>query len=372
MRFTVERDLLHEAVSRAARVLPAHPERAGLRLQASSAAGLQVSACDDQVSAQDNISAEVAEEGTAVVARRFTEIARSLPAGAAEISADETRMTLRSRAAAFTLRLMPAAECPALPGMPPLAGTIGSAALATAVRQAATAAARDASLPALTGIRAEISGEHLTLICTDRYRVAISDLTWVPARADLETAVLIPARTLTGITRAGTTTAETAVHLDAARRPFTGPGIAGFAAGPRRVTARLLDEEFPDVRRQIPAQFSCTAEISVAPFIDALKRAALAAAPNTPVRLAFAGGQVTLEAGAGDEARATEELDVKFNGDGDFRISFNPGYLADGLAATGSDTARIAFTTPARPAVITGAGDPPGFRYVLMPVRGTG
>jgi DNA polymerase-3 subunit beta len=381
VRFAVDRDLLQEAASQAARILPAappHPVLCGLKLHASHGAGLEVSAYDYEVSAQCSVTADVAAEGIAVVpGRLLTEIARSLPAKPVHISTDETRLTLRCGTATFTLMLLPAEEYPELPGMPPLAGTIGSSLLATAVGQVAAAAGKDSTLPLLTGVMTEIGGEHLTLIATDRYRLAIRELTWIPAQPGLEAAVLIPARTLIEVSRAAASAAETALHLSAAGTPGSTPspaepGIAGFEAGGRRATTRLLSGAYPNVRSLIPSEFSCAAEVGVAAFAGALKRVALVAERNTPVRLVFSGGQVTLEAGTGDEAQASEELDVKFDGDGEFRVNFNPGYLADGLAATGTDTARIAMTTPARPAVITSTEDEPAYRYLLMPIRNAG
>jgi len=39
------------------------------------------------------------------------------------------------------------------------------------------------------------------------------------------------------------------------------------------------------------------------------------------------------------------------------QIAFNPQYLLDGISAVDSDTVRISFTTPTRPAVLTGKGE---------------
>jgi DNA polymerase-3 subunit beta len=98
-------------------------------------------------------------------------------------------------------------------------------------------------------------------------------------------------------------------------------------------------------------------------------RVALVAERNTPVWLAFSRGQVVLEAGGSAEAQAMEILQAAFDGD-DLRIAFNPRYLLDGIGAIGSDTARMSFSAPGRPVVITGKSDrEPDYRYVLMPIR---
>jgi DNA polymerase-3 subunit beta len=114
-----------------------------------------------------------------------------------------------------------------------------------------------------------------------------------------------------------------------------------------------------------------TAELSTGLLVEAVKRVALVAERNTAVRLAFTPGQLVLEAGTGEEAQAVEVIEAGYDGD-EFSIAFNPQYLLDGLAAIDSDTARMSFTEPGKPALITGKPAPdgqPDYRYLLMPIR---
>lgn len=374
VKLTIDHDLLADTVAQVARVLPQSPTSpvlSGIRLRADGDTA-EVSAFDYEVSCLGRVRADVAEEGTAIVhGRLLAEIVRSLPAKPAELATDGTRMTLHCGAARFTLMQMPEQEYPALPELPPLAGTIGSHAFAAAVAQVAVATGKDDTLPALTGVLAQIRGEQLTLTATDRYRLAIREMTWTPARPDLEATVLIPGRALAEVTRRAAAAAETSVHLAPGDDAGHDAGIAGFQAGSWQSTTRLLAGEFPRTSTLIPSEFSCAAEVPVAGLIDAIKRVALVAERNTPVRVTFSKGQARLEAGTGDEAQASEELDVTFD-DGEFQIAFNPAYLADGLNATGADVARISMTTPTKPAIITAAGDSAGYRHIIMPIRSAG
>jgi DNA polymerase-3 subunit beta len=374
VKLTIDHDLLADAVAQVARVLPQSPTSpvlSGIRLRAGGDTA-EVSAFDYEVSCLGRVTADVAEEGTAVVhGRLLAEIVRSLPAKPAELATDGTRMTLRCGAARFTLMQLPEREYPALPELPPLAGTIGSHAFAAAVAQVTVATGKDDTLPALTGVLAQIQGERLTLTATDRYRLAIREITWTPARPDLEATVLIPGRALAEVARRAAAAAETSVLLAPADDGGHDAGIAGFQAGSWQSTTRLLGGEFPRTSTLIPSEFSCAAEVPVAGLIDAIKRVALVAERNTPVRVTFSKGQARLEAGTGDEAQASEELDVTFD-DGEFQIAFNPAYLADGLNATGADVARISMTTAAKPAIITAAGDSTGYRHIIMPIRNAG
>jgi DNA polymerase-3 subunit beta len=379
VKIVLERDVLAEAVAWTARALPARPTipvLAGIRLAAGEE--LVLSSFDYDVSAQATVPVSTEEAGSALVSGRLlAEISKSLPAKPVHITAEDGRAILTCGSATFTLLTMPEDEYPALPEMPPAAGTIGSDAFATAVSQSATAAGRDDTLPALTGVRIEIEGDTLTLVSTDRYRLAIRELRWQPAHPDLTAAMLVPAKALADTARSLTNGAQVSIAL---ALPGTegsgsggsgGDGMIGFEGAGRRTTTRLLSGEFPRYQSLLPKTVNAAAELAVSVLSESVKRVALVAERNTPVRLTFSAGQLMLEAGTGDEAQAEETIEADFSGD-DLSIAFNPQYLLDGLAAIDSDTVRIAFTEPGKPALFTGKPGPDGnpeFRYLLMPIR---
>jgi DNA polymerase III subunit beta len=374
VKIVLERDVLAEAVAWTARALPARPTvpvLAGIRMQAAD--DLVLSSFDYDVSAQATVPVSTEEAGSALVSGRLlAEISRSLPAKPVHINASDGRAVLTCGSATFTLLTMPEEEYPALPEMPPAAGTIGSDAFATAVSQSATAAGRDDTLPALTGVRIEIEGETLTLVSTDRYRLAVRELRWSPARPDLTAAMLVPAKALADTARSLTSSAQVSIALALpGSQTGQGDGMIGFEGAGRRTTTRLLSGEFPRYQSLLPKTVNAAAELPVSLLSESVKRVALVAERNTPVRLSFSTGQLVLEAGTGDEAQAEEVVEADFSGD-DLSIAFNPQYLLDGLTAIDSDTVRISFTEPGKPALLTGKPGPDGnpeFRYLLMPIR---
>jgi DNA polymerase-3 subunit beta len=374
VKIQVERDVLAEAVAWTARALPSRPTvpvLAGMRLHAG--AELTLSSFDYDVSAEARIAVTAEEEGSVLVSGRLlAEISRSLPSRPVQISSDGGRAVLTCGSSTFTLLTMPEDEYPALPEMPPAAGSVGSDAFASAVSQSATAAGRDDTLPALTGVRIEIEGDAITLISTDRYRLAMRELRWTPARPDMSAAVLVPARALAETARSLTSGAEVSIALALPGDGGSGgDGMIGFEGAGRRTTTRLLGGEFPRYQALLPTHVNSVAEISTAQLAEAVKRVALVAERNTAVRLAFTAGELVLEAGTGDEAQAVEILEASYEGD-DLSVAFNPQYLLDGLAAIDSDIARISFTEPGKPALITGKPSPdgqPDYRYLLMPIR---
>ncbi|HBJ73106.1 MAG TPA: DNA polymerase III subunit beta, partial [Actinobacteria bacterium] len=282
-----------------------------------------------------------------------------------------TRIVITCGRSSFTLPTLPVEDYPQLPAMPKSSGEINAALFAEAVAQVAIAAGRDDTLPTLTGIRMEIEGQSLVLAATDRYRLAVRNFTWSPQNSGVSATALIPARTLTETAKALANADLVTLALAEA-----GEGLIGFEGKGRRTTTRLLDGEFPKYRTLLPTESSAVATVETAVLADAVKRVALVAERNTPVRLSFEGSEVILRAGAGEDAQASEAVESSLDGD-DIEIAFNPTYLLDGLAALDAPYVRMSFTQPTRPAVLTGAAEVSSemrddYRYLLMPVRLTG
>ena len=376
MKLRVERDVLAESVAWAARTLPSRPSLpvlAGLVLTAS-ADGLTLSSFDYEVSGRVDVEADVIDPGTALVSGRLlADIARSLPGQPVQIESEGTRLAITCGRSSFTLPTLPVEDYPQLPAMPTATGTVPGQLFASAVAQVAVAAGRDDTLPTLTGIRVEIEGNSIVLAATDRYRLAVREFEWNPQSTSISAHALVPARTLADTAKSLADVESVVIALSSGG---SGESLVGFEGHGRRTTTRLLDGEFPKYRSLLPSESSSLATVETAALQDAVKRVALVAERNTPVRLAFEGSELTLRAGAGDDAQAVEVLECSLDGDV-IDIAFNPAYLLDGLAAVGSTVTRFAFTLPTRPAVLTGLDEASqqasdDYRYLLMPVRLTG
>jgi DNA polymerase-3 subunit beta len=374
MKFRVERDALADAVAWAARSLatrPTIPVLAGLLLDVNDST-LSISGFDLEASTQVDLEVAAATTGTALVSGRLlADISRSLPPHPVDVAVDGSRLTIACGSARFTLPTMPVEDYPKLPQMPTTAGTVNSAAFATAVAQVAVAAGRDDTLPMLTGVRLEIDGEKLTFAATDKYRLAVRELAWSPSSAGEASAqVVIPARTLADAARSLAQSDELTIALSASAG--AGDGIIGFsgATGGRasRATTRLLDPQFPPYRTLLPTEWSATAEVAVAPFVEAVKRVALLADRSTPVRLEFAEGGVNLSAGGDDEGRAEEQLEVVYDGE-PITIAFNATFLLDGLGALDTSSARLLFPSANKPTVLRPAESDDEYYYLIMPMR---
>jgi DNA polymerase III subunit beta len=377
VKFRVERDVLADAVAWAARSLPVRPSApvlAGLLIETTDN-GLMLSTFDYETSARATVPADVSDEGRALVSGRLlADICRSLPAKPVEMTIEGAKVSLTCGSARFSLQTMPVDEYPSLPDMPQATGTVRSDLFAASVAQAVTAAGRDDMLPVLTGVRIEIEGEDIALLATDRFRLSLRELSWEPGATDVTAAALVPARVLADTAKSLTAGTEVTIALSTSG---AGEGIIGFegsaGGGVRRTTTRLLDGEFPKVRTLFPSEQTTIARVDRAALVEAVKRVSLVAERNTAVQLAFTDGVLTLDAGSGDEALATEQIDAQVKGS-DITTGFNPQFLLDGLTALESPFVEMAFTQASKPAVMAGVDSLDGeadlaFRYRLMPRR---
>ncbi|SBS72792.1 DNA polymerase III subunit beta [uncultured Microbacterium sp.] len=375
MKFHVNRDVFSEAVSFVVKLLPQRnpqPILAGVLIEASEA-GLSLAAFDYEASARTTIEATVDEPGTILVhGRLLSEIASRLPNAPIEIAvAEDGGIVLSCGSARFTLASMPVQEYPAIPEVSGDSGLVPAEDFATAIAQVAFAASRDDVTPVLTGVQLEVAGTQLSLVATDRYRVALREIPWdggTVGDGDSTTA-LVPARTLTEV-------GKTFAHSGDIKVSFSGSGdreIIAFTAGNKTVTSLLIKGNFPPVRRLFPEQTDHYAVVGTAELVEAVRRVALVLDRSAPLRFTFSEDGVSMDASGTEQARATESVDATLTGE-DVTLGLNPQYLLEALGAVKSEFTRITFTSSENanklsPVLVTPqtSGGPESFKYLLQP-----
>ena len=372
MKFVVERDSLVDAVNWVSKSISNRPiTTALLGIVIDANEEITLSGSDLETSAKAKFKAEFSQKGKVLVpGRLLAEISRSLPAKPISFVLEDTRVLVSAGSAKFTLPTLPLSEYPTLPELPAASGSLNSDLFATAVNQVAIAAGKDDSLPTLTGVFVEINKNQITLAATDRYRLAVRELTWSAQDANIETTSLLRARTLADAAKSLIGSSQVTIAL---APPTTNEKLVGFISEGKTMTSRVLDGSFPPFRHLLPSESTADAIIEVAPFLDSVRRVALVTDKTVPLRLNFSNNTLQLEAGTGDEAQASEKLDINYKGE-DINIAFNPTYLTDGLTAINIAFVHISFTGANKPAVLTGqteAGSAPitNYKYLLMPMR---
>ena len=372
MKFLVEPTELVDAVNWVARSLssrPIKPELLGIMIDVDTS--ITLTGSDLETSTKAILKADISSKGKVLVpGRLLAEIARALPNKPITFILDGTRVLVTAGTAKFTLPTLSVHEYPNLPELPETAGVIPSDVFAHAVNQVAIAAGKDDSLPTLTGVHIEINHNKITLAATDRYRLAVRELNWQAKDSEIEVNTLVRARTLADAAKSLTAHSQVTLALSP-----TGSNerLVGFLSELKTMTSRTLDGTFPPFKHLLPTNSVAEATIEVGPFLDSVRRVALVTDKTVPLRLIFTSNSLQLEAGAGEDAQATEELEIIYTGE-PISIAFNPQYLTDGLQAIGTPYVQIDFTGASKPAVLTGKHELNGVRdesyqYLLMPMR---
>ena len=376
MKFQVNRDVFSEAVSFAVKLLPQRttlPILSGVLIEAT-AEGITLSSFDYEVSARTTVAANVEDPGTALVSGRLlAEIASRLPSAPVTFSTEDGRIVVSCGSASFTLLSMPVDEYPSLPEVSKNSGVLKAEDFADAISQVAVAASRDDVTPVITGVQLEVSNNSISLVATDRYRVAVREIDWDSGASGIEEATaLVPARTLTeiGKTFGHSGTISVAITSSDERE------LIAFSADNKTVTSLLIKGNFPPVRRLFPEDVDNYAVLNTAELIESVRRVSLVLEREAALRFTFTVDGLTLEAIGSEQAQASESIDAFLTGS-ETVVSLKPQFLLDGLASVHSEFVRISFTkteNPNKPGPVLvtsqSSKDQPGadnYKYLLQP-----
>ncbi|OFT91040.1 DNA polymerase III subunit beta [Brevibacterium sp. HMSC24B04] len=370
MKFKVDRDVLADAVTWTTKSIPqrpAVPVLTGLLITANADGSVDLAVFDYEVSARARIAADVEVEGTILVSGRLlADIARALPPQPVVFELDGTKVSVTCGSSRFALMTMPVEEYPALPEVPETTGVISASDFQSAVGQVNIATSKDETLPILTAMRVEIEGDRVTLLATDRYRLAVREFTWNPRNPQVEAVALVRGKTMAEAAKAMSGDIEIALAESG------GKEMLAFSSEGRVTTSLLVEGDYPKVRSLFPKDVAITAVMETSALREAVRRVSLVAERNSPIKFEFADGSLVLRAGAGDDAQATEALPATIEGE-DITTGFNPGYIAEGLAQIDTPFVRFSLTEPKKPVVISGMTEADGeedtsYRYLLMPI----
>ncbi|MEO0049335.1 MAG: hypothetical protein RL556_667 [Actinomycetota bacterium] len=375
MKFQVNKDVLSEAVSFAVRLLPQKNTLqilSGILIEADANA-LRLSVFDYEVSAQAEIVAKVEDSGRVLVSGRLlSDIASRLPNAPVEFTTDGSKVLVSCGSSKFTLPTMDVNTYPTLPELPGVTGTISGESFSEAVSQVAIAAAKDDAAPPLTGVLVEATEKSLSLVATDRFRVALRDVAWNGSATAEGISALVPARTLQEVAKTFGNQGEIAISITRTEDR----GMIAFKANNRSVTTQLIKGSFPAVKALIPTELEHASIAATSDLIESTRRVSLVLERDSALRYTFKASEVELEASGNETAQASESVSAELAG-AEIAVSLKPQFLIDGLSGVHSEFAKIAFTksdNPHKPGPVLisshGSKDKPageGYRYLLQP-----
>ena len=362
LRITVAKDELAAKLAVVARGVSSRTTvlvLGGIQLRAEGSQ-LHLAATDMEVSLRATVDAQISDEGTVVVpGRLLLDIARSLSDGEVSIEhhPDEAVVVVAAGGATYRLHTYSSEDFPRLPEVDMGAlHTIDRDALVETVARVGRSASRDESRPVLTGLLVRFEPGKIVMSATDSYRLAVKETPVAGTLPELE--AIIPARALQELARIATGADEIQLGMQENHVVFGAEGTW--------LTTRRIDGQFPNYRQLLPEQFEYELPLPREEVLEVVRRVSLMAQRNSPLRLRFAEGELTVSAITQDVGEARESLPAPFTGDA-MEIGFNAEFLRDGLESVDSDTIKFKLISPLRPAVLEGDAD--DYVYLIMPIR---
>jgi DNA polymerase III subunit beta len=340
----------------------------GILLQAEDGK-LTLSATDMEVSIRASVEGELTGDGAVVVpGRLLTDLVKLLPADTVSLGfhAGEGVLEVTSGSYASKVNVFSAEDFPRLPSTDIPSHTIAAPALLETIDKVARAASRDESRPVLTGILVRFEGDRLTMAATDSYRLSVKETALGEAGPELE--AIIPARALQELSRLAAGAGEVSLGVHENHVVFgvgQSPG-ASSSLRPVWLTTRRIDGQFPNYKQLLPETFEIEVTMQREPFLEVIRRAAVMAQRNAPLRLRFAEGELSVSAQAQEVGEARESLELDYAGE-PLEIGFNPDFLRDGLEAVGGETVELRLINPLRPGLLASPDE--SFWYLIMPIR---
>jgi DNA polymerase-3 subunit beta len=362
MKVTCSRDELVQKlaiVSRAVSTRATVLVLGGILLRAEGGE-LQLAATDMELSLRTALDAEVEGEGAVVVpGRLLVDLARLLPDEDVQVEhrAEEGVVRIECGSASYRLHTYNVEDFPRLPDVQ-ASGTfsVDRDALLDTVARVSRSASRDESRPVLTGILARFEGGKLVMAATDSYRLSVKETAMSGDLPELE--AIIPARALAELGRIAQAGDEIELAVHENQVLFGTDGVW--------LTSRRIDGQFPNYRQLLPESFEHDLALPRTELLDVVRRTAVMAQRNSPLRLRFAEGELTVSAQTQEVGEASESLPIAYTGE-PLEIGFNAEFLRDGIESVHADELRLKLISPLRPGLIQAEGDE--FWYLIMPIR---
>jgi DNA polymerase-3 subunit beta len=297
----------------------------------------------------------------ALPARKLTTIVRELPSEAVTLEVKKNQTAaLDCAGSSFRLPGLPAEDFPAFPAAQEQEGiAIPQAALSELVAKTAYAMSFEETRFILNGALLTTHRDQLTMVATDGRRLALASApTSRQGRQPLH--VVTPAKTVRELGRLLPNDDPEEVSIV----PLKDNQLL-IRFGPVTMVTRLIDGQFPQYEKVIPAPTKQTVSCSREALASALRRASLmTTATSQAVVFELEPERLVVSKESAEVGSAREELPAAYHGERT-TIAFNPDYWLDVLKVLEDDEVTIEMGGPERPAVIR----QPQFTYLVLPMK---
>ncbi len=336
---------------------------------------LKLTATNLEVGITNWIGCQVEEEGAITVpAKLLIDFVSSLPNDTIKMTLDEKTRTLHLKCARFEANIkgISAEEFPIIPEVTERpAARIPAPLLKEMIGQVAFAASADESRPQLAGVYVHIEGRDVTMAAADGFRLS-RRVTHLDTPAENIIKLIIPARSMAELARVlpdsdGEDGEPVSIVLTQGRNQVL------FRHENLEVTSRLVEGNYVDINRVIPADWGSRTVIATADLLKAVRMASIFAKDSANiVRVQIeagadlAPGVITVSANAAEVGDNVSQLDCIVDGENG-QVALNGKFLIEVLGVIKTPQVAIETKTYQSPAVLKPVGEDE-FLHVIMPM----
>ena len=321
---------------------------------------LSIAATNLDIAITCMVGSKISKEGSITVPTRLMQdFVSSLPGGVIDLDLNDNKLNITTDKYQSVINGVAADEFPVMPAIK--GGTkwsIPAKTLKEGLQQVVVACSNDEARPVLTGVYFHTNEGKLQIVATDSYRLAEKTL----IKTDDNIKLLVPGSAMQDLLRILSDSEDEIMVTNDDQQVL-------FKVGDVELVTRLIEGNYPDYKKLIPAKFATTASLKRSDFLNIAKVSSLFAresAGSIKIEVSEAKNQVSIRSVASQLGENTASADCKATGDDD--ITLNSRYLIDGLNALSEDEIIFGFNGKLEPCIIR---DPKNqdYTHVIMPLK---
>jgi DNA polymerase III subunit beta len=321
---------------------------------------LSIAATNLDIGITHFIGAKIEKEGSITVpARLMQDFVSSLPDSVLNLDLTDNKLHITTDQYQSTINGIVADDFPVMPAIKEGVTWRSSApAFKKALSQVVFAASADDARPVLSGVYFHSIGGQAVAAATDSYRLAENKI----GKATRTINFLVPATAAQDLLRIISDTDKEVVVTHDDQQVL-------FNVGDISLVARLIEGNYPDYRKLIPAKFSTVAKLAKADLLNITKVSSLFAresAGSITINADKTDGSVSINAIASQLGENTAKAAAKITGGGE--ITLNSRYLIDALNAFSTDEIEFCFNGKLEPIILRSTIEP-NYLHLIMPLR---
>jgi len=322
---------------------------------------LKLSSTNLEIAINTWVGGKIEEEGGLTIpARLVNDYINNVTAEKITISTQNQTLFLEAEKAKSHIKGLSSDEFPLIPNANnEIYVRVEGKLLEEAIKEVSFASAFSETQPEISGVLFSFEGKTLTMVATDRYRLAETKIELLGGTTSSKS-VIIPAR---AVNEVGRVTNKGVVDI------YLTEGQVMFKTEDAELLSRLIDGQYPDYKQIIPQNFVTEAEVERSEFIQSLKAASLFASESNNIELDLApqNKQVVIKSQSSQTGDSEIRLDAKMTGPKN-SIVFNYRYIIECLNNLPDEKVVLKAIDSTSPAQIVpfGRGN---HLYIVMPIK---